>query len=70
MAWEVLATHTDPENGTTVVKQRRRRPKHGNEIRYLITTKSNRVFSFNRNELFDITDTVNDVCEMVEEGKF
>lgn len=70
MAWELLATHTDPENGTRVDKKRRRRPNHGNDVRFVFTTKSNRIFSFSHSELFDLADTLDDVCEKIEESTF
>lgn len=70
MAWETVKSHTDPDNGIVVQKQRQRRPKHGTEIRYMVTTKSNRIFSFNRNEITDLVDTLNDVFDEIEDGKF
>jgi len=70
MAWESVGTHVDEETGVSVVKQRRQRNGRGNETRYLVQITEEKYVYVRRTELFKMTDALDDVCDLIEEGKF
>lgn len=70
MAWETVAEFVDPENGNKVIKQRRQRHGRGNETRYLVQVNHERFIYVSRTQMFNLADTLGDLCDQIEEGAF
>lgn len=70
MAWETTTEFVDPENGNKVIKQRRQRNGRGNETRYLVQVNHERFIYVSRTQLFNLADTLGDLCDRIEEGHF
>lgn len=70
MAWETVTEFVDPENGNKVIKQRRQRNGRGNETRYLVQVNHERFIYVSRTQLFNLADTLGDLCDRIEEGRF
>lgn len=69
MSWTTVKTHVD-DNGVAIEKQCRQRPGRGIETRYLVKAHQGRFIYLSRNQLIDVTDALNDFCDILEEGKF
>ena len=65
----VVATHIDPDTGVETFKIHRLREGRGKETFYRISIGSKRI-QLRRGQLFDLTDALDDLCDMIADGEF
>jgi hypothetical protein len=70
MPWETVATYTDSDTGVTVEKQHRKRNGRGNQSRYKLEVTKDRWIYLSHTQLFDLTDTLDDVCDAIDDKAF
>lgn len=70
MAWTTIKTFKDKENGVVIEKQHLRRLHSGNQTRYLVRPNGRKYFTVSRSQLFDLTDALNDLCDLLEKEEF